>query len=256
MRIITAHIDLSFFIQPFLVAFYSPFNFNLHALEKKMAFLAGAALGAVAVGGGAIVANEVINRPRYVQVVPVVGVASPSIGDTSYMMANNAYDTPTTLTINGPTGTMSSLVSVPIPADDNDVHYDIEMKNYPPVELSHSKHGWNHPWLHKEFGKVTRAEFCEEETKWINFDDFHRCKSNEDERSWWVDHCKLVSHHPHHLFDSHMDAYVRKTRFAVMRLTFDNGSVYQSDLHPKDFEKIFLLEQEYHANACKKVTRY
>jgi len=206
-----------------------------------MAFLAALVVGAAAVAGTAIVLNEaqryayyragapvVVTQPVLVQ--PVVGVADA--------YAPSSVATPKASTTKG----CQNM---------NDPHGKECQFGYAPVEYTHSLFGLNYPWLNEEFGPLVKTEFLEGQSGWVDYEQLHRTKSDPTLHTWWIEHCRAVSHEPSKLYASHMKAFVNEGRFAVLRFTFANGAVYRSDYNQDAFATFYRLEEDYHRKQCQ-----
>ncbi len=96
---------------------------------------------------------------------------------------------------------------------------------------AHSHEGLNYTWLAPlGHGPVTRVEFQEPvgTGPWTLYTD-----------RWWKTHCTVVGHNKH-LARNHIQAFVNpKTRFAIMRFHFADGTVREAS------ERFFRLEEKY-----------
>lgn len=110
----------------------------------------------------------------------------------------------------------------------------------------HSADGFNYMWLAPIYGKVVKAEFNEKNQGWINYEQLHSSTPGTSLHNWWIEHCQSVSHDINNLYTSHVATFVTpETRTIVMRLTFDNGRVYQSDVDTATFMHFFQIEESY-----------
>jgi hypothetical protein len=102
---------------------------------------------------------------------------------------------------------------------------------------THSQQGLNYPWL-TSLGKGSVVKVLFEEPvgsgKWIEYDDH-----------WWNVHCNVINHSDD-LIESHLNAFVRPSRFARLMFYFQDGS----SMEPT--KKFYELENEYFKNSGKK----
>lgn len=110
----------------------------------------------------------------------------------------------------------------------------------------HMKNGLDYPWLVKDYGVLVKAEFSEGGQGWVDYESLHQDVAGGPIHNWWVEHCRAVSHDVAHLAAQHIATFVDpRTRSIVMRFTFANGDVYQSDINGDHFARFFQLEQDY-----------
>lgn len=114
----------------------------------------------------------------------------------------------------------------------------------------HSQHGLHYPWLEAAgYGVVTRSEFMEGASGWIDYEQIHQGPSGAL-YNWWIDHCQAISHDVTNLAADHITKFVNpQTRTILMRLTLTrpHGTVITIDSasHGSLFEQFFLLEEQY-----------
>lgn len=109
-----------------------------------------------------------------------------------------------------------------------------------------SQGGLDYPWLAPSYGRLVRAEFNEGNMGWIDYSQLHRSSPGGPIHNWWLEHCRAVSHDVNNLAENHIAIFVTpETRSIIMRFTFENGTVYQSDKDTEVFELFFRLEEQY-----------
>jgi hypothetical protein len=109
-----------------------------------------------------------------------------------------------------------------------------------------SQGGLDYPWLVPSYGQVVKAEFNENNQGWIDYSQLHMSTPNGPLHNWWVEHCSAVSHSINNLSADHIATFVTPaTRTIIMRLIFDDGRVYQSDMDMTVFRYFFILEETY-----------
>lgn len=109
----------------------------------------------------------------------------------------------------------------------------------------HSKQGRNQSWLTPKYGNLVKAEFNENNRGWIDYEEMHSSEAEEQMHTWWLEHCRSVSHDYRNLAQEHVNAFVGPGKDVVMRFTFENGSVYSSDKDTEVFKDMFQLEEDY-----------
>jgi hypothetical protein len=212
-----------------------------------MAFLAAIVVGAAAVAGTAIVLNEA-QRYAYYRANPPLVVTQPVLVQPVVVGVADAY---------APTSPAASSSYPPQASKSqaclsmNDPHGKECQFGYAPVEYTHSLFGLNYPWLDEEFGPLVKTEFLEGQSGWVDYEQLHRTKSDPTLHTWWIEHCRAVSHEPSKLYATHMKAFVNEGRFAVLRFTFANGAVYRSDYNQDAFDRFYRLEENYHRKQCQ-----
>lgn len=109
----------------------------------------------------------------------------------------------------------------------------------------HSRSGLDYPWLHSIYGRIVLAEF-NEGGPWIDYEQAHQSRPGTPLHNWWVEHCQAVDHDADGLAARHIATFVNpQTRSVLMRFTFENGRVYQSDVDMEVFTHFYQLEEEY-----------
>ena len=120
----------------------------------------------------------------------------------------------------------------------------------------HSQNGLDYPWLEQQYGKLVKAEFSERGVdRWIDYKQLHETVPGGIMHTWWVEHCNTVNHDMNNLAYNHIQAFVAPDRFAIMRFTFANGAVYQSDINYQEFIHMYQLEQDYARNLYREAYR-
>ena len=109
-----------------------------------------------------------------------------------------------------------------------------------------SQGGLDYPWLVPSYGRLVRAEFSEGDMGWIDYSQLHSSTPGGPIHNWWTEHCRAVSHDVNNLAENHIAIFITpETRSIIMRFTFENGTVYQSDVDLDAFKLFFHLEEEY-----------
>lgn len=110
----------------------------------------------------------------------------------------------------------------------------------------HARRGLDYPWLVPQYGVLVKAEFNENGQGWVDYESLHQDIAGGPIHNWWVEHCRAVSHDVKDLAAQHVALFVDpRTRQVIMRFTFANGDVYQSDTHGGYFAHFYQLEQDY-----------